>query len=323
MTASTYQQISLDWSPESQSDKQFNLITVVVLATMLISGLIISSLPLPVEKREARLEIPERIANILLEKKKARKEVIKPEPIVKSKPKPKLKPEPKKPKVKKLIKDRKQQKPLNQVQKKARQKAQESGLIALSKELEDLMDTSDISVMIGGKLQSNKSSSLPAPENKNLLLADASQGSGGVDSKIYSTKVGKTMLSRQQIAAVKQTLISNEPLKKALVEQGTNKNTDVLVRTEEDVTLIFDQNKGKLFSLYNRARRKNPGLKGKIILQLTIAPSGKVKELRVISSELNDKDLESKLLKRIRGFNFGKKNVEMMTVIYPIEFLPS
>lgn len=86
---------------------------------------------------------------------------------------------------------------------------------------------------------------------------------------------------------------------------------------------MFDRNKGILYKLYNHARRKNPGLKGKIVLRLTIAPSGKVNSIEIVSSELNDPKLETRLVRRIRNFDFGAKNVESMSVTYPIEFLPS
>jgi len=81
--------------------------------------------------------------------------------------------------------------------------------------------------------------------------------------------------------------------------------------------------KSKLYSLYNRARRKNPDLEGKIILEITIAASGKVTKVHIVSSELDDKNLEASIVKRIRAFNFGAQKVEAVTVTYPIDFLPS
>ena len=95
------------------------------------------------------------------------------------------------------------------------------------------------------------------------------------------------------------------------------------MRAEEDITVVFDKNKSKLYSIYNRARRKNPGLKGKIVLEMTILPSSKVSAIKMLSSELQDKKLEKRLMGRIKLFNFGARNVEAITVTYPIEFLPS
>ena len=60
-----------------------------------------------------------------------------------------------------------------------------------------------------------------------------------------------------------------------------------------------------------------------MVLELTISPSGKVTKCRVISSELNDKKLERKLVSRIKLFKFTAKDVETAVVSYPIDFLPS
>jgi len=43
----------------------------------------------------------------------------------------------------------------------------------------------------------------------------------------------------------------------------------------------------------------------------------------VLSSELKASDLERKLLARIKGFDFGSKDVDVMVVSWPVDFLPS
>lgn len=94
-------------------------------------------------------------------------------------------------------------------------------------------------------------------------------------------------------------------------------------RALEDVRLVFERNKGSIYSIYNRALREDPSLQGKVVLKLTIAPSGAVIDCRVVSSELKMPDVESKLLARIRTFDFGAKDVNEMVVNYPLDFLPS
>jgi periplasmic protein TonB len=59
------------------------------------------------------------------------------------------------------------------------------------------------------------------------------------------------------------------------------------------------------------------------VLELKIAPSGGVVEVRVVSTELKASELEAKLLARIRQFDFGSKDVEQMVVSWPVDFLPS
>jgi len=94
-------------------------------------------------------------------------------------------------------------------------------------------------------------------------------------------------------------------------------------RSIEDVKLVFERNKGSIYAIYNRALREEPSLQGKVVLKLTIAPSGGVVECRIESSELRTPELEAKLLARIRQFDFGAKDVDQMIVTWPVDFLPS
>ena len=94
-------------------------------------------------------------------------------------------------------------------------------------------------------------------------------------------------------------------------------------RSIEEIKLVFERNKGSIYAIYNRALREEPSLQGKVLVKLTIAPSGGVTEARVESSELKTPELEAKLLARIRQFDFGAKDVDVMVVTWPVDFLPS
>ena len=52
-------------------------------------------------------------------------------------------------------------------------------------------------------------------------------------------------------------------------------------------------------------------------------PWGEVTDIRIVSSELKDPELERKLVARIRMFRFEDKDVEAMTTTKPIEFFPA
>jgi hypothetical protein len=56
--------------------------------------------------------------------------------------------------------------------------------------------------------------------------------------------------------------------------------------------VVFDRNKGAFYTLNSRALRGNPQLLGKLVLELTIAPSGEVAMCPGVSSELNEQDVE-------------------------------
>jgi periplasmic protein TonB len=330
MTLNRYNELALNWSLQSSTDRRFHIITVAVVLLMFSAGFILSSIKLPPVERKAHVKIPPRIANFLLEKKKVQPKLVKPKPEPKPTPKPKPKPKPKTEPVVKKIQDKKVDKPLTQSQKKAREKAADSGLLALSNELSDLMDTDSISSMVGAAVQAGSTKVAGVDTKKkthDLLLADAGKGSQGVADQQLVEARGTTKLTQREISQVKQSLVAQETLKGGKTKLASAKTTSKAsvgkVRTEEEISLILDQNKGKLNRLYNRASRKNPGLRGKIIFRITIAASGKVTELVILSSSLNDKSLESSLAKRIKSFNFGTKDVKPVTVNYPIEFLPA
>ena len=90
-----------------------------------------------------------------------------------------------------------------------------------------------------------------------------------------------------------------------------------------DVEIVFDRNKGALYALYGRALRDQPELQGKLVLEFTIAPSGEITMCRVVSSELNDPELEKKIVARVRLIRFKAADVEPLTVSKPIDFFPA
>jgi TonB family protein len=94
-------------------------------------------------------------------------------------------------------------------------------------------------------------------------------------------------------------------------------------RSPEEIELVFDRNKGAIYALYSRALRERPELQGKMVLEFTIAPSGEVTACRVVSSELQDAELERKIVARVKQIRFEAKDVETMTTTKPIEFFPA
>jgi periplasmic protein TonB len=94
-------------------------------------------------------------------------------------------------------------------------------------------------------------------------------------------------------------------------------------RSADEIALVFTKNKGAIDAMYARALRDNPALQGKVVLELTIAPSGDITAARIVSSDLGDKEFESKLLARIRLFKFDAKDVATLTATKPIDFFPA
>jgi hypothetical protein len=95
-------------------------------------------------------------------------------------------------------------------------------------------------------------------------------------------------------------------------------------RTDEEIQIVFDRYKASLYRLYNRELRKNPTLRGQIILKLTIEPDGSVSFCITQSSDMNAPMLAEQVVERVIGFDFGaKEDIIAVTIIYPIDFLPA
>ena len=94
-------------------------------------------------------------------------------------------------------------------------------------------------------------------------------------------------------------------------------------RSADEIALVFTKNKGAIDAMYARALRDNPALQGKVVLELTIAPSGDITAAHIVSSDLNDKEFEAKLLARIRLFKFEARDVAALTATKPIDFFPA
>lgn len=319
MTTVSYQQLAVSWSPESRDNRAFYIITACVITCILVFALIVSSVTVPVKERRAKQAVPDRVAKFITKTKKP--EVKKPEPKVKPKPKPIPKPSPKV--VRKKETEAEKKKPLTVKEKEARDTAANSGLLALGSQLADLIDTTDVSAQVGAKVsKASESSTKAVAVDTGLLTANASAGTGGANTSDYVAAVGSTQLSQRDIDLVKQSLVKSDEVEK-VAGSSSNQPRGDNVRSEEEVQMIFDQNKSQLYSIYNRERRKKPGLKGRLVLEITISPNGSVSNVRIVSSELNDPSLERRLVERVRFFKFKSSSVEEVTVTFPIEFLPS
>ena len=95
-------------------------------------------------------------------------------------------------------------------------------------------------------------------------------------------------------------------------------------RTDEEIQIVFDRYKAALYRLYNRELRKDPTLRGQLVLRLTIEPDGSVSLCELHSSSMDAPLLADQVVGRVKSFDFGaKEDIVPVTIIYPIDFLPA
>lgn len=94
-------------------------------------------------------------------------------------------------------------------------------------------------------------------------------------------------------------------------------------RDMQSIRRTLERYKGSVYALYTKALRQSPELNGRFIFEFVILPDGKISNLKLVSSELNEAKLEAQMLKKISGINFGAADNIPTAVQYTFSFLPS
>jgi len=305
--AANYRIFDLPWTPDEDEQKRLRKTARSLLIVFAAIGILIPLLPM--SERPPPPALPAEVVKLVLEPPPPpppKPEVKKPEP-----PKPEAKPEPKPVPPPKPV-DR---------QAEARKKAEKSGLLAMKDQLEDLREALEPTEMSSapmiGKVEG------PSRAERSLVTAHTGVGSGGINTGKLSSGFGSGPGNLKGHAAGTAVPSFADKIGADQAQASRSGASGKASRSREEIEIVFDRNKSAIYSLYSRALREQPELQGKVVVQLTIAPSGEITDCRIVSTELNDAELERKLVARIRMFRFEAKDVEAMTTTKPIEFFPA
>ncbi len=304
-----YRTYDLPWSPDLEDEARFRKLWRTLLAVCLVLGLLIWLIDLPEPPPNLAPSIPPRLAKIVIER-----EIPPPPP-----PPP---PEPQRPQ--EQVQPRESPKPAEQPRPQdARQRAARAGLLAFQDELADLRDQFDLTREQLRQAQQNASGSAEPPSStRSVITSKVGRASGGISMAGQSRGfgAGAGSLGEHTTTQVAVPFAGQDGAREGVRRSGSSGKAS---RTREEIELVFDRNKGAIYALYSRALRERPDLQGKMVLEFTIAPSGEVTMCRVVSSELNDPELERKIVARVRMFRFEAKDVEPVTTTKPIDFFPA
>jgi len=305
----------LPWTVIPEDQSRYQKILRTLLAVCLVIGMVMPFIPVTEPEREELEKLPPQLSKVILKKKKApppppppkqeKKEEKKPEPK-EEKPKEKPKPE------KKVEKPKPDQKKLE----KAREKAKKSGLLKHTAALQELRQSLDLGTLSKGATV-NQGGKNATKVERAVIASKATTGSGGVSAAGISRGTAGSGLQGQAVAELNDDTALADMAAEAEQKARAGKKGK---RTDEEIRRVFDMNKGPMFTIYNRALRKNPLLEGKVEFEFTIEPDGSVSACKVVSSELDDAKLERRLAARIRLFDFGAKDVERTTVKFWYDF---
>jgi periplasmic protein TonB len=351
--AISFRQSILPWADAPADVARFRRIRNRILIISALLSLLFLLLPKPKQDRTQVAELPPQLAQIVLERETPAPPPP-PAPVAVKKQEeqpananPKKPDDPKPETVKQPVPEARDPKPNKAPGEEGiRRKAAGVGLLAMKDQIAEIRGA-PVAVQLNQEIKQGKGvgsgvgagvgagNELGVPVRA-MITSNATGGSGGINTAAYSRNTGGGGLAGRATTLVEGVAGgggggglgggggvkgdgSGAGRGGSLQKGGSGKAS----RSIEEIKLVFERNKGAIYAIYNRALREDPSLQGKVVVELKIAPSGEVVDVRVLSSELKASELERKLLARIKGFDFGSKDVDVMVVSWPVDFLPS
>ncbi len=315
----------MPWMRRQEDDRRFQRSLLGTAVACLLLGLIIPYIDLPIPDRDEAVEVPERLARLI---RKEQRPMPQPEPveqkqIVERPPEPKkVEPDPQvEPKPKPEARVAEKPAPASKPES-VRESVASKGLLAFRESFSNLASSRPSAKLGSAASVSNAGEKATGLPERAMVATKGPGSSGGINVSDLSRNVGSGDGAGGQIEGVQLSRVassigggggSDRPLSAGAIAG----------RTDEEIQIVFDRYKAALYRLYNRELRKDPTLRGQMVLRLTIEPDGSVS-----LCELQDSDMEAPLLadqvvQRVRGFDFGPKEVPAVTILYPIDFLPT
>lgn len=304
------------WQTE---DRRFYQLLWLGLLLWLVFAVLVPALQVPERSREVQEQLPPTLARVMLEQKQIPPPP-EPEPLPEQKaeplPEPETKPEPVEARVDTVKPDPQQ----------ARKQAEQAGLMAMRDELAALrqsfqLDNSAPQLKSRGEQQATQveRTLLRNEANKQFAAAEAAAATGDiVRSELADT--GSVALAETELKGL--SAVGRKEAGNTSAGSSSQGSSAGQGRSEAQIRRVLEANKSSLYTLYSRALRANPLLKGKVVFELVINPDGSLADVSITSSELNDAKLERSLVLRLRSVNFGAEAAAVTRSQWTVEFLP-
>lgn len=312
-----YRDQVMPWARGGEEDKRLRRSMLSSLAASIAIAMLLSMIALPVLDRPEKIELPERMAKLV------RKEKTPPPPVQEPVlPDESPEPEPEEQLVEELVPEPLPNQPVvaEAKQPDTREQVKSKGILAFRDSFASRADSRP-SAQLGSqaRLSNAGENSVGRPERK-MVTSSAPGSSGGINLASISRDFGGGGGGMDGVA-----------LSRVASSIGDGDGSDRPLaggafagRTDEEIQIVFDRYKAALYRLYNRELRKDPTLRGQLVIQLTIEPDGSVSICELHSSNMDAPLLSGQVVDRVRTFNFGaKEDIVAVTIIYPIDFLPA
>jgi outer membrane biosynthesis protein TonB len=310
----------MPWQRRGEEDRRYRKSLGSSLATALILSILIGSIAIPIPDKSRKIELPERMAKLVHEALPPPPPA--PEPIVDDEipePEPELAEET----PPELVPESNEEPRVAEAQEPdLKEQVKSKGILAFR---DSFASRSSIrpTAQLGSQARvSSAGENAVGRTERAMVTTNAPGSSGGINLASISRDVGGggPGMGGVAVSRVSSSIgnggdgFGDRPLSGGALAG----------RTDEEIQIVFDRYKAALYRLYNRELRKNPTLRGQVIIKLTIEPDGSVSFCALQSSDMNAPVLAEQVIERVTGFDFGaKEDISAVTIIYPIDFLPA
>lgn len=316
----------LPWNQEAGERRRLFAVAGLVVPVFLVVAAYITWIELPERDREEQETLPPQLAKLIVEKQQAQPPELKtpePEPEPEkaepeeepvAEPEPQVQPPAPEPEPEPQLAEKTEPTPRDV--EKAREKARNTGILAMGDELSKL---SALGKSVKLDTPDTVTAEPIARKTGDTLAQKANTGrSSGIDESGLNRETREVALAERQQTQVEQ---AEQVVARARAEEQ-QQEAAASKRSREELRRTMDANKSAIYSIYNRELRRKPSLQGSVTPELVIEESGAVSSCSVVESTLNEPALEKKICNRLRLVDFGARpGVDRTTIRYPIELL--
>lgn len=293
----------MPWARGFEEDERFNRSLLGSVLASLLLLLVVNIVDIPLLEKDAVIEVPERVASLV------RKEVKPPPPVeeqlmAEELPEPEIEAEPIEDHPEDLTPDT-SDKPVvaEATQPDTKEQVRSKGILAFRDSFANRATIRPAAQLGSQARVSNGGEEAIGRPTRSMVSTNAPGSSGGINLASISRDVGGggAGIEGVQVGRVASSIGGAEGPSRPL-SAGASAG-----RTDEEIQIVFDRYKAALYRLYNRELRKDPTLRGQLIIQLTIEPDGSVSLCKLQSSDMDSPMLAQQVVSRVGNFDFGAK----------------
>jgi hypothetical protein len=318
-----YEQV-MPWSRGYEEDQRFQRSLGMSVAASIALAILFSTVALPIIDRNTEIIVPERVAKLVQEIPKPKEA----EPVIEQPIPEEEIPEPEEKLVEELPDEIVPEVPEEPAMAAAdkpdtKEQVKSKGILAFRDSFATRASMRPTANLGSQARISNAGENAVGRPSRSMVSTNAPGSSGGINLADISRDVGGGGGGGMEGVAVSR-VASSIGGGGGTGDRPSAGGGAMAGRTDEEIQIVFDRYKASLYRLYNRELRKDPTLRGQMVIRLTIEPDGTVSMCELQSTDLKSELLSQQVVGRIGTFNFGaKEDIAAVTIIYPIDFLPA